>query len=118
MKEKNTLSLKQIIVIGIFTGLGIVGGKFAFNYFITGSIAEHSKIKKALMQVANELYKNLPLVLDQHTRLDTTIASSGRKFVYQYTMSNIDPSALDRKQFIQTMKPRHINQYKPKEDIP
>ena len=117
MKEKNKLSLKQIIVIGIFTGLGTVGGKFAFNYFTTGSIAEQSKIEKSLMQVANEMNQNLPLVLDQHTRLDTTIASSGRKFVYQYTMLNIDPSSLNKEQFIQTMKPRLINQYETKEDM-
>lgn len=117
MKEKNKLSLKQIIVIGIFTGLGTVGGKFAFDYFTTGSIAEHSKIEKSLMQVANEMNQNLPLVLDQHTRLDTTIASSGRKFVYQYTILNINPSSLNKEQFIQTMKPRLINQYETKEDM-
>jgi hypothetical protein len=117
MKEKNKLSLKQIVVIGIFTGLGTVGGKFAFNYFTTGSIGDQVKIEKVLMQVANEMNQNLPLVLDQHTRLDTTIASAGNKFVYQYTMLNIDPSALNKEQFIQTMRPRLINQYETKEDM-
>lgn len=117
MKETNKPNLKQIIVIGIFVGLGTVGGKFAYNYFTTGSIADQTKIERSLMQVANEMNQNLPLVLDQHTRLDTTIASAGRKFVYQYTMLNIDPSALDREQFIQTMRPRLINQYETKEDM-
>ena len=64
MKETNKPNLKQIIVIGIFVGLGSVGGKFAYNYFTTGSIADQTKIERSLMQVANEMNQNLPLVLD------------------------------------------------------
>ena len=117
MNEKNKLNIKQIVAIGLFTGLGTVGGKFAYNYFTTGSIADQTKIERVLMQTANEINKNLPVVLDQHTRLDTTIASAGNKFLYQYTMLNINIDALDIGQFVNEMKPKLINQYQSREEM-
>lgn len=117
MDEKNKLSFKQIIVISIFTGLGVIGGQLAFNYFTSGSISGKTRIDKALMQTANEINKNLPLMLNQHTRLETTIASPGNKFLYRYTILNIDLNSFNDRQFTDEMKPRLINEYATKEEM-
>ncbi|MGB0259181.1 MAG: hypothetical protein ACPGES_11065 [Coraliomargarita sp.] len=117
MSEHNKLSLKQIILIGVFTGLGTVGGKFAYNYFTSGSIADQPTMDRVLVETANELNKNLPIVLDRHTRLDSTIAGSGKKFLYQYTMLNVDPAALNVAEFIREMKPKLIAQYQTRDEM-
>ena len=112
MKEDKKLSLRQMMIIGIFTGLGSVGAKIGHNYFTSGSISEPTSIQKTLVRIANETNKSLPMLLDQYTRLDTTIAGGENRFIYLYTLLEVDISSLDKDEFISQMKPNLINSYK------
>lgn len=112
MKEDKKLSLRQMIIIGVFTGLGSVGGKIGYNYFTSGSISEPTSIQKTLVRIANETNKSLPMLLDQYTRLDTTIAGGENRFIYLYTLLDVDISSLNKDEFTSQMKPNLINSYK------
>ena len=117
MKEDKKLSLRQMIIIGIFTGLGSVGGKIGYNYFTTGSMSEPSTIQKTLVRIANETNKSLPMLLDQYTRLDTTIAEGENRFIYMYTLLDVDINSLDEGEFRSKMTPNLINSYKTVADM-
>ena len=43
-------------------------------------------IDKVLSQTANELNKNLPMMIDQYTRLDATAPIPGKQFMYSFTI--------------------------------
>ena len=117
MKDQKTLNWKHAVIIGIFTALGSIGGKFAFSYFSTGSIMEASHIDKALITVAEAMNQNLPIMLDRHTRLDTTFALPENRFTYQYTMVGIDPTTVNVEEFVAAMRPKLIAQYQTNQDM-
>ena len=117
MNEKKKPTIKQIIVFSLFAAIGSVVGSFAYNYFVSGSFSGPSTVQRALLRTANETNKSLPIVLDQHTRLDTTIAGGGNQFTYLYTLINIDPDLFDSASFIAEMKPRLIKQYETHADM-
>jgi hypothetical protein len=67
---------------------------------------------KVLVQASNELNKNLPMVLDKDTRLDTTIPGPGNRFTYFYTMLNYTVEQLDTNKLRSILTPNLINNYK------
>jgi len=117
MKNQKTLNWKHAVIIGLFTGLGMVGGKFAFNTFTRGSIAELAYIDKALLETAEAMNRNLPIMLDRHARLDTTFALPENRFTYQYTMVGIDPATVNVEEFVAAMRPKLIAQYQTNQDM-
>lgn len=117
MAQKKTISWKQAALIGLFTGIGTIGGKFAFNYFSFGSIADQTRISQVLMHTASEMNKNLPITLDAHTRLDTTIAAPDDQLIYHYTLLNIDIESLVVEEFVTKMRPQLINLYQTSGDM-
>lgn len=117
MTDTKKLNWKHAVIIGIFTALGTVGGKFAFSYFSTGSIIEASHVDKTLIAAAEAMNRNLPITLDRHTRLDTTFALPGNRFTYQYTMVGIDPAEVNVEEFVAAMRPNLIAQYQTNKDM-
>ena len=47
-------------------------------------------------------------MIDQNTRLDSTIGGPGLKFYYFYTLINYGPEDVDQKQFIAEMQPKLV----------
>lgn len=117
MTHPKKLSFRQMAAIGIFTGLGSVAGTAGFNYFTDGQITEPSAVQKALTQIASQTNQSLPMMLDRHTRLDTTLAAGGNRFIYMYTLVDIDPGALNPELFAAEIKPNLINSYQTHADM-
>jgi hypothetical protein len=61
-------------------------------------ILKESNIDKQLMEVASEINKSSPIVVDSLTTLDNTVALPGNTFQYNYSIKadrkNVDTSAL------------------------
>jgi hypothetical protein len=51
-------------------------------------------IDKLMFQTANKVNKNLPIMIDQYTRLDATMPIPGKKFMYLYTITNFSKDDL------------------------
>lgn len=52
--------------------------------------SSNEKVNHQLSKMANELNKSVPVVLDEHTRLDSVSVTSNNIFQYHYSIINID----------------------------
>lgn len=73
-----------VAVLGSLVGCGDVARGFV-----------DKSVELELVQVANELNKNAPMMVDQETRLDTTMAGPGKKLTYHYTLVNLTTEDID-----------------------
>ena len=98
-----------VVVIGAVVG-GVFGseiGRSAVRSFFGGGASIDAK----LAATASQINATLPMMVDQNTRLDTTIAMPGQKFCYVYTIVNMDPMpASDDIEAI--MRPLLLNNYR------
>ena len=56
---------------------------------------EKQLFDKKLLEVANEINKHTPVLVDSTTRLDDAIALTGNKFQYNYTLLTVDKESTD-----------------------
>ena len=70
-----------------------------------------------LIKVANEINKNCPMMVDQHTRLDNTMGGPGNSFAYIYTLVNHEATELDIKSIKENLTPFLINMVKTSEEM-
>jgi hypothetical protein len=92
--------------IGIFVGM--------MFFFITYYAVQHfffkpGAVSKEMMNIASELNKACPVMVDSITRLDNTIAMPGNVFQYNYTLVNIEKDKLDITGFQNSLEPRIVN---------
>ncbi len=69
---------------------------------------ETQDINSLLLAIANETNKDLPVMVDAETRLDSTLGASG-EFAYKYTLVNLAFEEIDQDYFYETMQPILIN---------
>lgn len=74
------------------------------------------QINKALMQAADEINKNCPIMVDKETRLDNAITRIDNEFIYNYTLINVDESNFDKEQFLTIATPLVTNNFKTNPD--
>lgn len=67
---------------------------------------------KAMMQIASEVNKTCPIMVDNETRLDNTIALPGNIFQYNYTLVNMDKSSVDTIAAKNYLEPNVVNMVK------
>lgn len=72
---------------------------------------------KAMMQWASEINKTCPIMVDQETRLDNTIALPDRTFQYNYTLVNMEKSSIDVDEFIKIMEPMLVKNIQTNPDM-
>jgi len=72
---------------------------------------------KQLLQTAEEINKNCPIIVDKNTRLDNTLAGPGKRFTYNYTLVNFGADDIDKDKFIAAMKPKIFNGVKTNKDM-
>jgi len=65
-------------------------------------------LDEILMDKASIINKNLPMMLDDETRFDSTAGINGQ-FVYKYTLVNYFAEDIDGKLFYESMQPQLIN---------
>ncbi len=82
--------------------------------FVVRSIIDHisPSFDKALVQIANETNKTLPLMVDNETRLDATIANPGNSFTYSYTLVNYTKERVNISDLNERVRPQIIANYK------
>lgn len=78
-----------IIVFAIFYAIGHFAGESIIKIFNKPSF------NKEMVQMASEINKNCPIMLDAQTRLDNTIALPDNVFQYNYTLVNSEKASLD-----------------------
>lgn len=108
-KSKGTIfwvAISAVIVFAIFYLVGSLGGEAIFRSL------KKPLYEKVLMEMANELNKNCPLMIDAETRLDNTMALPNNVFQYNYSLISIDKESINideaknylEKQIINTAK--------------
>ena len=67
-----------------------------------------AEINSLLNKTASDLNKQLPMMVDSETRLDSSIGLN-KSFKYNYTMVNYKAEEVNRSEFNKIMQPRLVN---------
>jgi hypothetical protein len=76
-----------------------------------------SQIERSLIATSNEINANLPIVLDEYTRLDSTSVGDGRRFTYEYTILGVEASSMDFKVFEDSIRQELVDDYRNNEEM-
>ena len=79
---------------------------------MNSSSNKDTEIQNKLKQVANEVNKDCPRIIDSETRLDNAGAFSNRTLLYNFTLVNKERSQIDTLLLKNSMEPSIINQFK------
>ncbi len=96
LPNKNKLTGKAVI--------GIVVGIVAM-FAVQQIFFKSAPYDKAMMEIASELNKSCPIMIDAETRLDNTIALPENTFQYNYTLVNIDQASPDTSSMKSMLEP-------------
>lgn len=107
-KTSSKINVKKSI-----TGIVI----FALTYFLVQTFFSQKTFDQNLMIVASEINKSCPIMIDQDTRLDNTIAMPNNSFQYNYTLVNIFKSEINIKDLKKIIEPNVINIVKTNPDM-
>jgi hypothetical protein len=72
---------------------------------------------KVMMQAASELNKNCPVMVDEQTRLDNTVALPNNSFQYNYTLINLKKLEVNLDTIKKYVEPGIINNVKTNPDM-
>jgi hypothetical protein len=97
-------------IVGLVIGLGIT--TFVQQYYFKAP-----SFDKVMMQAASEINKSCPLMVDQDTQLDNSIAMPENTFQYNYTLINTEKSMVDVEQLKNYITPNLINIVKTHPDL-
>ena len=100
---KKRLSVRQMIGIGVGVGAVVVFQQF----FLKGNSYD-----KEMMEVASELNKSCPIMVDRETRLDNAVALPDNIFQYHYTLVNREKASVDTLDVKNYLEPILINNVK------
>lgn len=73
--------------------------------------------QKQLVNVANELNKTCPFMVDAETRLDNSIVLPNKTLQYNYTLVNIEVENVDVPEIEAYLKPNILNNVKTNPDL-
>jgi hypothetical protein len=90
----------------------VVGSFVAREYF-----SKRPSTDKILIQTSNELNRTLPMMVDQHTRLDATFPGPGNSLTYKYTLVGSKASDLKTEEIKKWLHPKIIQNYKTHPDM-
>jgi hypothetical protein len=72
---------------------------------------------QVMMKAASEINKSCPMMVDQETRLDNTVALPENIFQYNYTLVNMEKAATDIGEMENNLRPILINGVKTNPDM-
>jgi ribosomal protein L37E len=73
--------------------------------------------EKAMVEIASELNKSCPIMVDQNTRLDNTMAMPNNVFAYNYTLVNLEKKDIDISKMKDFIEPNVVNNMKTNPDM-
>jgi len=100
-------------VIAIVAYIAVLLGFGLYFY----SFKRSSSYDKAMMDVASEINKSCPIMVDKETRLDNTAAMPGNIFQYTFTLVNMDKATVDTLQIKSYLEERVISNVKTNPDM-
>jgi hypothetical protein len=114
-KSKKVKGLKYwigfTVAFAIFYAIGQLGGEKIADFF------RKPAFDKALMETASEINKSCPIMVDNETRLDNTIALPEKVFQYNYTLINIAKESVDTEEMKSYLEPNIQNFVKTNPDM-
>lgn len=106
--DKKKLNFKTII--GLVVGLTVA--ILVQQYFF-----KPPSFDKQMMNVASELNKTCPIMIDAETQLDNAVALPEKTFQYNYTLINMDKDSIDIERLEEYLKPVILNTIKTNPDL-
>jgi hypothetical protein len=94
------------LAFAIFYAIGQIGGEKLV------SLIRKPAFDKNLMEIASELNKTCPIMVDSLTRLDNTIALPNKVFQYNYSIISGSKQYIDTEGLKSFLTPRIINEVK------
>ncbi len=86
---------------------------FVISYFAIQKLFNNPKsFDKAMMEAASEINKSCPIMIDNDTRLDNTVAMPNNIFQYNYTLVNIEKSEINIEELRRFIEPNVVNNVK------
>jgi len=100
--------------------IGMIVGIVAFGLASLGVQQVFFKtptFDKVMMEAASELNKSCPIMVDQDTRLDNTVALPNNIFQYNYTLINLEKVEVDVDTARKYLEPGIINTVRTNPDL-
>lgn len=103
-KSRNTDGRKKTpgIIVGVIA--------FVLSYFVVQQLFfSMPPLDRAMMEVASEINKTCPIMVDSETRLDNAISLPKNIFQYNYTLINVDKASVDTVEMRNFLEPTIVN---------
>ena len=92
-----------LLVVMAFAGeIGKMVGKSTVNKYETGK--KDATVNSILLKTSKELNAQLPIMVDEETRLDVTMVM-GKQLYYKYTLVNLKAEDIDKTLLISNLEP-------------
>ncbi|MDR2058016.1 MAG: hypothetical protein LBP83_07025 [Dysgonamonadaceae bacterium] len=111
-KSKRKLTTAQMI--GMVVGIVLAASASTLTQKL---FFKKPSIDKALMEMASEFNKNLPVMVDSITRCDNVAAIFGKTVLYNYTVIGLETVMLDTLVMKQVLEPQILNTAKTNPDM-
>ncbi|WP_461637436.1 hypothetical protein [Labilibaculum euxinus] len=99
------------VAFAIFYAIGQIGGESLAGLF------RKTTFDKVLMEMAGELNKSCPIMVDNATRLDNAVALPDNVFQYNYTLIGMNKDSVNIEELKSYLKPTIINSVKTNPDM-
>jgi len=104
------MNKKVVVILAVATVIGVALGTYAVTTLMgTDSV---QSFDKTLVQLADTLNANLPMMLDKETRFDATFPGPGNRFTYIYTLLNYSKADVDPEVLRRNIQPQILANYK------
>ncbi|NLN95809.1 MAG: hypothetical protein GX128_06545 [Bacteroidales bacterium] len=100
--------------------IGMIVGAAAFliAYFAVQQVLfKPPTFDKQMIQIASELNKSCPIMVDAETQLDNTVALPDNTFQYNYTLVSMERATLDISELENYLQPIILNNIKTNPDL-
>ncbi len=111
VKSSRPKGLKYGIAFAVAFGLFFMIGYFAVGFL------EKPTYNKAMMEIASEMNKSCPIMIDNATRLDNSIVLPDNVFQYNYTLVNMTKDSIMIDDLKNYLEPTIINFVKTNPDM-
>lgn len=101
-------------IVGTIIG-ALVAGLISFG--VQQYFAKPVSFDQAMMTAASEINKNCPMMIDNETQLDNTLALPDNKFMYNYSLINYAIDELDIEELRKNIEPGIINNVRTNPDM-
>lgn len=104
---------RKKIISAVVGAIAFVLSYFAAQHFFF----EKPSFDKVMVEVASEINKTCPIMVDQDTRLDNTVAMPNNIFQYNYTLVNMVKSEVNSEDLKNYIEPVLINTIRTNPDM-